>query len=87
VTINNCNFSYNGGAKSLVYIESPDVKLELVNNSFHDNQGVSIYVLNSGNLHINGEVIFENNIAENGAGIYISDNSTLTFGKNSDLKD
>jgi len=79
VAINNCNFSYNGDTKSLVYITS-GAKLELINTSFHDNQNVSIYVLKS-NLHINRQVIFENNIAENGTGIYISENSTLTFGK------
>jgi len=32
VAINNCNFSYNGGAKSLVYITS-GAKLELINTS------------------------------------------------------
>ena len=73
MVINNCNFSYNRGAKSLVYIEYYSSTLELINTSFHDNQGVSIYVLNSGNLHTNGQVIFENNMAENGAGIYIND--------------
>jgi len=64
VAINNCNFSYNGGAKSLVYIEYSGVTLELINTTFHDNQGVSIFVQNSDDLHIDGQVIFENNIAE-----------------------
>jgi len=75
-----------GGAKSLVYIKYPGVTLEFINTSFHDNQGASIYVLNSGNLHINRQALFENNIAENVAEIYISDNSTIIFGKNSNVK-
>jgi len=86
IAINNCNFSYNGDAKSLVYINFDDGTLELINTSLHDNQGVSIYVLNSVNLYINGQVIFENNVAEKGAGIYISGHSNIMFGKNSDLK-
>jgi len=43
-------------------------------------------VLKSDNLHINGQVIFENNTAENDAGIHISDYSTVIFGKNSNVK-
>jgi len=86
VVISNCNFSYNGGAKSLVYIEVLGVTLELINISFHDNKWVSNYVLKSDKLHINGQVILENNIAENGAAIYISDYSTVIFGNNSNVK-
>jgi len=86
VTINNCNFSHNGPAKSLVYSEYDDFKLWLSNTSFHDNQAVSIYVPGHGDIHINGQVIFENNIAENGAALYISDNSTVKFIKNSNVK-
>ena len=37
-------------------------------------------------LHISGEILLKNNIAENGAGIYISDNSTVVFGDNSNVK-
>ena len=55
-------------------------------SSFHYNRGVPVYVSESCTLHVSGEVLFENNIAENGAGIYISDHSTVTFNESSNGK-
>ena len=85
VTINNCNFSYNGLAKSIIYIKS-FAKVYINNSIFYSNQGVPVYLSNYSILHIHGKVLFENNIAENGAGIYISDHSTILFDKNSIVK-
>ena len=85
VTINNCNFSYNGFAKSIIYIKSFD-KVYINNSNFYSNQGVPIYLSNYSILHIYGTVLFENNVAENGAGIYLSDHSTILFDKNSIVK-
>ena len=85
-TIDYCNFSYNQDAKSLVYIEN---KISEHNNSisfqssiFHYNQGISIYVINQ-KVSLHGKHLLLNNIAENGAGIYISDHSYIIFGENS----
>jgi len=86
IIINNCKFSYNEVAMSLVYIGSPFAKLELNNSGFYNNQGVSVYLQTIADLSVNGEVIFENNLAVNGAGIYVYDNSTVIFGKNSNVK-
>ena len=36
-------------------------------------------------IHINGEVLFQNNVAEDGTGIYISDHTTVIFGKTSNV--
>ena len=87
-TIQNCYFSSNKNAKSIIYFECSNDKhdIYLINSSFHNNQGVSIYLSSYSNVHINGEVLFENNVAKNGAGIYISDHSTVTFGENSKTK-
>ena len=89
-TINNCNFSYNqGAARSLIFIESylnHDNVYDINNSNFYNNQGVPIYLTNYVKLHIYGKVSFENNLADNGAGIYISDHSTISFGKNSTVK-
>ena len=85
-TINNCIFNSNTNAKNLIYFEYSHNKHNIIylsNSSFYNNQGVSIYLSSYANLHINGNVLFENNIAENGAGIYISDHSTLIFSENS----
>ena len=60
--------------------------LYLNTSSFYSNQGVSVYLSRPLTLHINGEVLIENNIAESGAGIYISDNSTVIFDENSTVK-
>ena len=85
VTINNCNFSYNGFAKSIIYIKS-FAKVYINNSNFFSNQGVPVYLSNYSILYIHGKVSFENNVAENGAGIYISDHSTILFDKNSIVK-
>ena len=63
-----------------------DHLLNLNTSSFHNNQGVSVYLSKGIVLHISGEVLFENNVAENGAGIYISDNSTVIFDETSSAK-
>ena len=87
ININNCNFAYNGNAKSIVYFGGNYSTHILLNNShFHNNQGVSFYLSDGNNLHITGEVLFENNIAEDGAGIYITAGSTVMFEKSSDTK-
>ena len=78
--ISNCNFSYNEGATSLLYIngQTEDTNISLCNSSFHNNHGISIY-LSSNTLHISGEALFENNVAKNGAGIYINKFSKVMF--------
>ena len=53
------------------------------NVKFCHNKGVSIYVVNE-NIYLFEKVLFQNNTAENGAGIYMKDHSTVIFGKNSD---
>ena len=85
VTINNCNFSYNGFAKSIIYVKS-FTKVYINGSNFYSNKGVPVYLSNYSILHFYGKVLFENNAAENGAGIYIIDHSTIFFHKNSIVK-
>ena len=84
-TINDCNFTYNN-AKSLVYIENTiskhNVNINFRSTKFCHNQGVSVYAENQ-NIYLNGINLFQNNTAENGAGIYISNYSTVIFDENS----
>ena len=84
IIVNNCNFSYNYGA-SLINIINENV-IYINNSSFYKNQGAPMYLTNYTKLYIYGKVSFENNVADNGAGIYISDHSTITFGENSTVK-
>ena len=86
-TINGCNFAYNY-AKSLVHLENT-ISAEHHNNiitfrsaKFCHNHGASVYSINQ-NIYLIEKNIFQNNTAENGAGIYISDYSTVIFGENS----
>ena len=58
----------------------------LINCSFCNNEGVFINIASHHNLHLTGEVLFENNVAKDGAGIHISDHSTVMFGENSIIK-
>ena len=84
--INNCNFGYNK-AKSIVYLEeNSHGAMYYNNNTFYNNQGRTTYLSSYCSLHISGDIMFKNNRAENGAGIYISDHSTVIFGENSNVK-
>ena len=84
--ITECNFFYNGRAKSIIYFGHLSVYtnfcdcLKLQNSNFFDNIGVPIYLSNQ-DLHINGRIEFYNNSAGNGGGIFISDHSNIIFHK------
>ena len=88
IAINNCDFSYNHGT-SLIYIEKPSkrifrtIYINISNSNFYNNHGATIYLPKYAKLHISGKVTFGSNVADNGAGIYIGDHSTITFGKDS----
>ena len=86
--INDCNFTYNEWAKSLVYIENNTSKhnntIRLNHSKFCHNQGVPVYVVNQ-NIFLSGQVLFLYNTAENGAGIYMTDHSNVVFGKDADV--
>ena len=85
--IKDCNFTHNEGATSLIYInaQTEDTNISLCNSFFHSNHGISVYLSNH-ILHIKGEVLFENNVAVNGAGIYMNNFSKVIFDKNSNVK-
>ena len=85
LTISNCNFSYNEGAKSLVSMESKNSEyhdsITISTSRFSHNQGTSIYV-KAQKVYLIGNLLFLNNTAKDGAGLYIISHSTLIFGKN-----
>ena len=84
LTISRCNFSYNT-MNSLIYFENARlnfVKAILINFTFYRNQGISLYAINS-HIYLIGKSFFQNNSAENGAGIYIKDYSYVIFDKTS----
>ena len=84
--INDCNFVNNKHAESLVCTENKNSEhknnITFHNIKFYHNQGVSIYAVNQ-NLYLNGKNLFWNNTAVNGAGIHMSDHSTVMFIENS----
>ena len=86
--ISNCDFSYNEGVESIIYFDNPvnNVYMHFNNTTFYNNQGVSIYLSFNCSLHIGGDILFKNNSAEKGAGIYITDYSTVIFHEYSDVK-
>ena len=80
--INNCNFTYNEGAKSLIYIKSKhNNNITFCHLSFCHNQGTSIYVFNQ-KLNFHGNLLFLNNTAKYVPGIHMRNNSVVIFGKN-----
>ena len=87
ININNSNFSYNKNASSIVAFQLVDSSHIYLNNStFHKNQGISVYLLESYTLHISGLVLFKDNVAAYGSGIYIMDKSVVIFETNSSVK-
>ena len=73
--------------KSLVFLENRLFaynKIMLNNSNFCSNQGTSVYAINH-KMYLNGKVLFQNNTAENGTGVYISDYSTVIFGENANV--
>ena len=88
LTIENCRFSKNEYS-SLIFLKPSFSKSHYVvlsDSVFTDNQGHCIYE-NYQNLHIEKTVSFINNYdeVESGAGIYITNNSRITFCNNSNV--
>ena len=87
--LSNCNFINNGPDKSIIHFFNQDKTYSSVHINkcnFQNNQGIPVYISNHLSLHIGSETLFENNVAENGAGIYLSDNSTVVFDETSNVK-
>ena len=89
--LNNCNFINNGPAKSIIHFFKQDKdnvysSVHINKCNFQNNQGIPVYISNHLSLHIGSETLFENNVAENGAGIYLSDHSTVVFDETSNVK-
>ncbi|XP_065908930.1 probable outer membrane protein pmp6 [Dysidea avara] len=83
LVMNNCDFTMNGPAKSVVYIDSNNrandfVSLLLQTSTFTHNQGIPIYISHT-SLILNNSVSFKGNRATAGGGIY-SSNSIIIFG-------
>ena len=88
LTITNCHFSHNEYTQSgLIFLEPFKDKSDNVvlhDAEFTDNHGTCIYG-NKQNISIKGTVTFKNNKAHSGAGIFITNNSTVTFCNNSNV--
>ena len=88
-TISNCNFIQNGGAsdKSIVYISPSSNKsmeqITFANLAFLNNQGVPIYISKQ-TVFANGTFLFKTNVANEGGGMFITNNSNIIF-HNSDV--
>ena len=85
LVIDKCSFSNNGVAKSIVYIGSSEVRFNsyIQNSVFISNEAVPIYLSNH-KLHISGNVLFKQNMAIAGGGIF-SSSSTVIFKNNSNI--
>ena len=86
-TISNSNFTDNKNAKSLLYTENRNFQhnITIHNSKFCQNQGVSVYAVNQ-NIYLSGKILFQNNTAANGTGMYITDYSTVLFDENANVK-
>ena len=83
--IQDCSFAYNKVTTSLVYVENriPEhscKNIMFLNTTFSHNLGVSIYAVNQ-KFNVNGNTLFQNNIAIDGTAIVISNHSAVIFGQ------
>ena len=74
LVINNCHFTFNGPAESVVYIDNSNNKVNnhislLQNSTFIQNKGLPTYISHT-SLLLNNSVSFKDNKATAGGGIY-----------------
>ena len=87
-TFKNCHFCFNKGINIINLANEYQATnfnntVYLINTVFCNNKDVAVKLTSNSTVHIYGEVLFENNIAKNGAGISIVGNATVIFGENS----
>ena len=80
--ISNCEFNYNNGIVSCLYVANSATQVALKNCTFHENKGTPIYISSKG-LNIHENLIIEGNSATNGGGIVVNNHTSITFCKNS----
>jgi len=86
MVIDNCHFTLNEPASSVVFIQGKNSQprpVTVENSAFSQNQGVPIHVSQT-SLLINGTISFQQNKALHGGGIF-STGSTVTFNDNSKI--
>ena len=76
VLIDNCLFKNFVSVESVIYVEA--INLTICSSTFVNNAGSSVY-LTASDLVFCGDNLFEDNIADNGAALYINDGSTVAF--------
>ena len=83
-TINNCIFDCNVGASIVYFYRSGTSQkyLLLQNSILSNNLGVTMYITNKQH-YINGVVLFEENIATNGGGLFVGDHASVIFNESS----
>ena len=85
-TISNCNFTHNGvvESQSVVYIGPSSNKITeqiyITNSVFLNNQGTPIYISHQ-NVYIIGNMLLNGNIGNRSAGIFINNETKITFHK------
>ena len=85
-TISNCNFTHNGvvNSQSIVYIGPSSHKITehifFANSVFLNNSGIPIYISHQ-NVSIAGNMLFSGNVGNRSAGIFINNQTKMTFQK------
>ena len=83
-TISNCVFDYNEGASIVHFYQSDtsQICLSIGSSKFSNNQGVPVFILNE-QLYIIGVVLFEENIATSGGGLFVDNRASVIFDESS----
>ena len=78
ITILNSKFHHNFAYDSIIYMNSKNTSLGLISSNFTDNVASCVHLLQS---HLFCEsVVFANNIADNGAALFIDQGSSVAIG-------
>ena len=76
IKLSNCKFDNNFGGKSIVYINVPvfisEVSMILNNSTFSNNKGTALHLIFP-EFKLEGNILFINNSATNGAAVYLEE--------------
>ena len=87
IKLSGCNFKDNFGGKSIVDIKVQYFFLMLIldNSTFSNNRGTTLHLIN-GEIQFKGNILFINNVATNGAAVYLEEQSVILFEDNADVQ-
>ena len=89
IEISSCNIYNNiGGIHSIVYVKVPKTVFQhwasIISSNFTNNSGPALHILMP-SVSLEGSIVYQGNLAERGAAVYIEDNTQIAIGEGSTI--